>query len=119
MIRRAFIIATIMLSTTASAGGITAAKFPLDRGESMMPTPKTEILLFSATWCGPCQSLKAQLKKEGLYNRVKLMDCSDGSQFKAYSKKYGFRAVPTVIVIRNGKEIARGGLTTVRTYAKR
>ena len=45
------------------------------------------------------------------------MDCSNGSQFKAYSQKYGFRAVPTVIVLRNGKEIARGGLTTVRTYA--
>jgi len=82
-----------------------------------MFSSKTEILLFSATWCGPCQRLKSQLKKEGLYDDVTLMDCSNGSTFKSYSSKYKFRAVPTVIVMRNGKEIARGGLSTVRKYA--
>ena len=114
---RRTIIATLLMLFTTSSSAEEFTQFIPETVNGMFST-KTEILLFSATWCGPCQSLKAQLKREGLYDKVKLMDCSNGGTFSTLSKKYGFRAVPTVIVLRNGKEVARGGLSTVRKYAK-
>lgn len=76
--------------------------------EPEVTKPKIEILLFSATWCGPCQSLKSKLKRSGLYDKVILMDCSDGSDYSKFARKYKFKGVPTIVVLKDGKEIDRG-----------
>ena len=76
------------------------------------PTPKKRsrpiIKFFTATWCGPCQRLKATLKSKNLMHRVEIADCTRDSDYSRNSKKYGFRGVPTLIVLVDDKEIARG-----------
>ena len=90
--------------------------------ETVATDSKVEILLFTASWCGPCQSLKAQLKREGLYRFVTIMDCSEGKTFSKYAKTYKFRGVPTLIVLVNGKEVARnnkqGAATLIKKYVR-
>lgn len=80
--------------------------------------PGAEVLLFTADWCGPCKVLKAKMKSEGLLQSVQIRDCTDSGAYRVFSKKYGFRGVPQVIVVEDGEEIARGGLDVARKYTK-
>jgi len=95
----------------------------LNKPEETTPTKesKVDILLFSATWCGPCQSMKARLKRDGLYKYVTLMDCTEGKMFAKYAKTYKFRGVPTLIVLIDGEEVARNDRLSasdlIRKYA--
>lgn len=48
------------------------------------PVPKAEqkpeVTLYSATWCGPCQSAKADLDKSKLPFTIKVVDVTNGGQ---------------------------------------
>lgn len=85
------------------------------------PKPKPVVTMFTASWCGPCQRLKAKLKSMKLFKYLTIADCSSDSNFSKYAKKYNFRGVPTIIVFVDGKEIARGGSgnaeSLIRKYA--
>jgi len=62
---------------------------------------KIEVLKFSATWCGPCRVLAQTLKDvEGITN----IDIDKDHETPA---KYGIRSVPTVVFLKDGKEVHR------------
>jgi thiol-disulfide isomerase/thioredoxin len=79
------------------------------------------VIVFSATWCDPCQRMKrnvwpkdrikAQLRK---YNGKKAW-FQDSSRDKAIFKKYGVSVVPTTIILDSkGKSVKRAtGYMTV------
>jgi len=127
--RRTFLktVIAVLASTSATVFGIDifgGDKTPAETDTTPPATQtkdKVDILFFTASWCGPCQSLKAQLKREGLYKFVTVMDCSDGKAFSKYAKAYKFRGVPTLIVVVNDKEVARNdkqsASTLIRKYA--
>lgn len=70
------------------------------RKKNMKPTLK----LASATWCGPCQALKAQIVKEGL--SVEIIDMDTNQMF---FKDHGIKSVPTLVVFGNdGHELITG-----------
>jgi thioredoxin 1 len=64
-----------------------------------------EFLYFSATWCGPCRTLGPvmnELQREG-YNIRKIDVDSDPNM----ASQYNVRNIPTVVLIKNGQEVAR------------
>jgi len=62
---------------------------------------KIEVLKFSATWCGPCKVLANTLKDvEGITN-------IDIDKDRETPVKYGIRSVPTLVFLKDGKEVHR------------
>ena len=60
-----------------------------------------EVLKFSASWCGPCKVLAQTLAGvEGITN-------IDIDKDMETARKYGIRSVPTMVFLKDGKEIHR------------
>ena len=66
-----------------------------------------EVKKFSASWCGPCKTLAPT------FNEVK--NSFSGVSFSEYdiddssdvASQFGIRSVPTVILVKDGKEVKR------------
>lgn len=73
---------------------------------------------FSATWCGPCRMLapvfESQVKP--MFSGVRFMDI-DVDENPAEAQQHFVSSVPTVVVVKEGKEIARfSGVQSPMTY---
>ena len=63
-----------------------------------------KLLKFSASWCGPCQMLKMTMAGEDFGIEVEEIDIDKSGDIAA---QYAVRGVPTLVLIEDGKEIAR------------
>lgn len=64
-----------------------------------------KILKFSASWCGPCKSMAAVLKRITLPVAVHEIDVDDDHEQAA---QYAIRGVPTLVLVDPaGKEVSR------------
>lgn len=63
---------------------------------------------FWASWCGPCKMMAPEFKKaaEQLEPRVRFakLDTESNQQTAA---RFGIRSIPTMILYKNGKEVAQ------------
>jgi thioredoxin 2 len=73
---------------------------------------KPVLLLFTADWCGPCQGLKqGALSDPGFAKLVQgsthavLVDCT--ASMPAIGSQLGVKGYPTLMLVKNGKELAR------------
>ena len=66
------------------------------------------VVVFSGTWCNPCQRLKPVLQAvaEELAGVCSLVDL-DIDDSPEIAKRYGVKSIPTLILFHNGQEIAR------------
>ena len=64
-----------------------------------------QLLKFSATWCGPCKALSGSMKHVDFKDiEVKEVDIDQNPELVA---EYGIRGVPTLVLLDDGKELAR------------
>lgn len=64
---------------------------------------KLRKVMFGAGWCGPCRTVKSQLKSLGI--EVNYVDCDEE---QALAKELNIRGVPVVIVWDEaGEEVGR------------
>tara|TARA_R100001460_G_scaffold104531_1_gene150327 strand:+ start:135 stop:371 length:237 start_codon:yes stop_codon:yes gene_type:complete len=61
-------------------------------------------LLFTASWCGPCQTLKPVMEQVSKTIPVTKIDVDTDAQTVS---DYGIRSVPTVVLVKNGREVKR------------
>lgn len=63
---------------------------------------------FYATWCGPCRVMKPIVEKlERRYDdRLRVLKI-DVDEYDEESTRYGVRAVPTLVLFKNGQEVWR------------
>ena len=63
-----------------------------------------KILYFSATWCGPCQTLSPIMESlSGQINYEKI----DVDNNQDLSIQYGVRNIPTLVLVENGEAVSR------------
>jgi len=65
-----------------------------------------KIMLFSASWCGPCQILKSKMSDlDGIGSlNIEKYELSN-NQNREIASKYGVMSVPTMIIEKNNGEI--------------
>jgi thioredoxin 1 len=79
-----------------------------------IPVPGVQLIAFTSTWCGPCAKMKpilTAMEADGVtIQRV------DFDRDKTLVAKYKVVTLPTVVVLRGGKEVVRKvGLVTLET----
>ena len=68
------------------------------------PVERRQVLAFQATWCGPCQQDKPELAK--LNSDIEIIRI-DADQRPDLVQQYGVTALPTYIVMKDGREVER------------
>ncbi len=58
---------------------------------------------FYADWCGPCKMMGQVLEEMENVNILKV----NTDEFDELSSKYGIMSIPTIILFKDGKEIAK------------
>ena len=100
--------------------------FSDDQFESKVKKEEVSIIQFSASWCGPCKSLKPIMDKLS-------EEYSDKNFYMAYAdiedggintgSAMGIRGVPTTIIFKRGVEVDRlvgnPGEKTVREFVSK
>ena len=62
---------------------------------------------FYATWCGPCRMLSTVLDNvSSSRNNLKIVKM-DVDENMSLAKTYGVMSVPTLVLFKNGKEVAK------------
>ena len=67
-----------------------------------------EVMKFFAPWCGPChviEPLISELEKE-FYGKINI-NRIDVDKEADMSAKFGVQSIPTLIFVKNGKEVDR------------
>jgi thioredoxin 1 len=94
----------------AMAFEITDANFQ----QEVLDRDGVSVIDFWAEWCGPCRMIAPIIDKLAAeYKGKVLVGKMNVDHNQEVPMKYGIRSIPTVIVIKNGKEVAKQvGVTT-------
>lgn len=91
-----------------TATALAAAAFVFQGTANSSDQPELRILKFEADWCGPCQQMKPVFSKvsKNLNSEARFESINVDKQ-PDLASQYNVRGLPTVIAIKNGKEVGR------------
>lgn len=80
---------------------------PSNFDKEVLQSEKPVIIDFFATWCGPCQRLSKVIEQVSADRQDVKVVKVDIDEAEELAIKFFIRSVPTVVVIKNGKETNR------------
>ncbi|XP_076955661.1 thioredoxin H2-like [Bidens hawaiensis] len=70
-------------------------------------SPKLMVVDFSASWCGPCKMLEPFIKSlSAKYQEIDFIKI-DVDELQDVAQQFGVQAMPTLVLLKQGKEIER------------
>jgi len=70
----------------------------------VLKSPQPVVVDFFAEWCGPCKAMAPALEQVASEHKGKVKVVKiDVDQSPAITTKYGIRAMPTLLVFKNGE----------------
>ena len=92
---------------------LTAADF-----DTVMDSAPLALVDFWATWCGPCRMVGPIIEKLGeQYEGQAVIAKVDVDSEPDLARRFGVLSIPTVVFLKNGKEIGRKvGLMPAQAY---
>jgi len=76
--------------------------------EKVLDSSVPVLLDFGAEWCGPCKAIAPYMDElADEYNGKALVGKIDLDESPMTAHKLGVRSIPTVVVFKDGKELAR------------
>lgn len=92
------------MRTDPAVQSTTDATFAADVLASGMPV----LVEFTASWCGPCRMLAPVLQQIAVDEAARMRVVSlDVDENPATARAYGVMSMPTLVLIRDGEEVAR------------
>ena len=73
----------------------------------VLAAKETVLIDFYADWCGPCRMLAPTIEEIAAEREDILVGKINVDDAPALAEKYGVMSIPTVLVIKNGNEVAR------------
>lgn len=73
--------------------------------EEIVSSGREVLAVFSAEWCGFCRTLLKEVERRGSEIPIVVVDISDDTD--SAWEDYRIEAVPTAILFRGGREVAR------------
>lgn len=111
----------IVFSAAAQHQGATASTdqsgMSMEEYQARIKSDKLILVDFSATWCGPCHAIQPILDRIGRRDKSKVSIIGiDVDQNPLLSTNMSIRAIPLLVLYRDGKEVWRSiGLVDRRT----
>lgn len=76
--------------------------------KEMIDGENTSLIYFSAEWCGPCKILRPVMEKiESEYSGSINFAKADVGEATETTGRFGIKNIPTCVLTKEGKEIAR------------